>query len=68
MIDTARVIVGQLVVLYVHRILDTIMHSGPIWRVRGGIGPKGARALILVSMPKDLGMGNRLRPFSDTSD
>ena len=45
-----------------------ILHSGPIWRVRGGIGPKGARGLVLVSIPRVLGMGNPLRPFSDTPD
>ena len=45
-----------------------LAHSGPIWGVRGGIGPKGARGLVLVSIPRVLGMGNRLGPFSDTSD
>ena len=45
-----------------------IDHSGPIWGVRGGIGPKGARGLVLVSIPRVLGMGNSLGPFSATSD
>ena len=31
-------------------------------------GSEYARDLILVSIPRFLGMGNRLGPFSDTSD
>ena len=35
---------------------------------QGGNRANRATDLILVSMPKDLGMGNRLRPFPDTPD
>ena len=41
------------------------------WADMGGQGGNRANRatdLILVSMPKDLGMGNRLRPFPDTPD
>ena len=52
----------------VYSCFSILGHSGPIWGVRGGIGPKGARGLVLVSIPRVLGMGNPLRPFSDTPD
>ena len=41
------------------------------WANMGGQGGNRANRatdLILVSMPKDLGMGNRLRAFPDTPD
>ena len=38
------------------------------WGVRGGIGPKSAGELVLVSNPRISDMGNHLWSFSGTSD